>query len=503
MLHLLFLLSLLSSASSSSLESDIEALLAFKNSSDPSNNLTSWTPSSNPCNSPWLGVSCSPPTSPSHPRVTRLVLQNLSLAGGGGGLRALASLTALRVLSLKSNSLSGPIPDLSPLSSLRLLFLSHNNFTGPLPPSLARLTRLYRLDAAHNHLSGPIPAGLNNITHLITLRLNSNNLTGTISGLSLPNLQDLNVSSNSLSGAIPPSLSTFPASSFADNPDICGPPLASCKNVVSDPSRPRSAAASAPVPPASAVVSSTPGDKPEVSSAGDGGRISRGPGGMSREAVIAIVVGDFAVLVMVSGLLFCYFWRKLAGRNALQESEKIVYSSSPYAAAAVAAMGANGSSNNNNGGSGFERGKMVFFEGTKRFEFEDLLRASAEMLGKGAYGTAYKAVLDDGSVVAVKRLREVGDGSVLRREFEGQMEVIGRLRHPNLVALKAYYYARDEKLLVYEFMTGGSLYSLLHGEWHFRKYVEVLVPCFWFWFRFFFFFVCSILIYLFYATNTF
>lgn len=111
--------------------------------------------------------------------------------------------------------------------------------------------------------------------------------------------------------------------------------------------------------------------------------------------------------------------------------------------------------------SGFEKGRMVFFEGGKRFEVEDLLRASAEMLGKGAFGTAYKAVLDDGSVVAVKRLKDVQIGG--KREFEQQMEVIGRLRHTNVVSLRAYYFARDEKLLVSDYIPNASLFWLLHG----------------------------------------
>ena len=70
-------------------------------------------------------------------------------------------------------------------------------------------------------------------------------------------------------------------------------------------------------------------------------------------------------------------------------------------------------------------GKLVFFEGTRQFELEDLLRASAEMLGKGSFGTAYKAVLEDANVVAVKRLKDVhGQG---RRDFEQHMELLGRL----------------------------------------------------------------------------
>ena len=99
---------------------------------------------------------------------------------------------------------------------------------------------------------------------------------------------------------------------------------------------------------------------------------------------------------------------------------------------------------------------------------QELLCASAEILGKGGCGTAYKAVLDDGTVVAVKRLRDAtaaaAAGASSRKEFEHHMAVLGRLRHPNVVPLAAYYYARDEKLLVYEYMANGSLLWLLHGK---------------------------------------
>ena len=176
---------------------------------------------------------------------------------------------------------------------------------------------------------------------------------------------------------------------------------------------------------------------------------------ISPVALIAIIVGDVLVLGIVSLLLYCYFWRNYSAKlkdgkgSKLFESEKIVYSSSPYPAQG-----------------GFERGRMVFFEGERRFELEDLLRASAEMLGKGGFGTAYKAVLDDGNVVAVKRLKDAHIGG--KREFEQHMELLGRLRHPNVVSLRAYYFARDEKLLVYDYMPNGSLFWLLHGTCDFH-----------------------------------
>ena len=55
-----------------------------------------------------------------------------------------------------------------------------------------------------------------------------------------------------------------------------------------------------------------------------------------------------------------------------------------------------------------ERNKLVFMEGGGySFDLEDLLRASAEVLGKGSVGTSYKAVLEEGTTVVVKRLKNV------------------------------------------------------------------------------------------------
>ncbi|KAF5744437.1 hypothetical protein HS088_TW07G00008 [Tripterygium wilfordii] len=43
------------------------------------------------------------------------------------------------------------------------------------------------------------------------------------------------------------------------------------------------------------------------------------------------------------------------------------------------------------------------------------------------------------------------------------MEIVGRVgQHPNVVPLRAYYYSKDEKLLVYDYIPGGSLSMLLH-----------------------------------------
>ncbi|CAO2180794.1 unnamed protein product [Urochloa humidicola] len=465
-LLLLPLLLLHSLANAGSLDTDAAALADFRLAADPSGAaLSSWNLPSNPspCGGAWRGVTCA------GGRVTRLVLEDLSLSGGGA-LPALARLDGLRVLSLKGNALSGEIPDLSPLAGLKLLFLAHNALSGPIPPSLGALYRLYRLDLSFNNLSGTVPPELGRLDRLLTLRLDSNRLTGGIDAVALPRLQELNVSNNLLSGPIPHALEAFPAAAFGGNARLCGAPLPPCGDEAQQPN----ASAARDCPPAAAMVAASSPAGAEAPGGGGGGKGKK----MSRAAVVAIVAGDFAVVGLVAGLLFCYFWPRLSGRRRggrrLHQGAKIVYSSSPYGAAGVVA--AAGAGPGIGGGGTFERGKMVFLEeiscsngGTRRFELEELLRASAEMLGKGGSGTAYKAVLDDGTVVAVKRLRDGaaasgGGGAASKKEFEHHMAVLGRLRHPNVVPLTAYYYARDEKLLVYEYMPNGSLFSLLHGN---------------------------------------
>jgi hypothetical protein len=438
-------------ANAGSLEADVAVLSDFRLAADRTGALASWDVSANPapCAGAWRGVTCA------GGRVTRLVLEGLGLSGDTA-LPALARLDGLRVLSLKGNSLSGAVPDLSPLAGLKLLFLAQNALSGPVPPSLGNLYRLYRLDLSSNNLSGAVPLELSRLDRLLTLRLDSNRLTGGVDAVALPRLQEFNVSNNLMSGSIPPPLAAFPAAAFDGNPGLCGAPLPPCTGQSQQPNA--SSAAAGHCPPS--TVASSPYAKPAGAETPESG----GKGKMSRAAVVAIVAGDFAVVGLVAGLLFCYFWPRLSGRRRrrLQQGEKIVYSSSPYGAAGVVAAAG--------GGGTFEpRGKIVFLEdisgGTRRFELEELLRASAEMLGKGGSGTAYKAMLDDGTVVAVKRLRDTtAAAGASKKDFEHHMAVLGRLRHPNIVPLIAYYYARDEKLLVHEYMPNGSLFSLLHGK---------------------------------------
>lgn len=95
------------------------------------------------------------------------------------------------------------------------------------------------------------------------------------------------------------------------------------------------------------------------------------------------------------------------------------------------------------------------------FDLDDLLRASAEVLGRGNLGITYKATLESGNVVAVKRLNHMNE--VSKKEFLQQMQLLGQLKHENLVEIISFYYSEEQKLIIYEFITDGSLFELLHG----------------------------------------
>lgn len=388
----------------SDLAADTAALLALRAAvhGDP----LQWNASISPC-AGWRGVTCF------GGRVTNLRLPGSGLAGQLP--LGIGNLTQLQTLSLRFNALSGTIPaDFANLTELRNLYLHQNKLSGEIPAFLFTLPNLVRLNLAQNNFTGPIPATINNSKRLATLLLEDNHLSGSIEEINVPTLQLVNVSNNNLDGSIPASFSGMPESSFEGN-SLCGAPLVSCK----------------------------------------GSKISSG-------AIAGIVIGSVILVILV--VLVCFCARKHHGKKS--ETKDIVPTQKSAGVEIHREVKAMSESTDNS--VGFSPGvvsrnkNLVFFGNTTRvFDLEDLLRASAEVLGKGTYGTAYKATLDMGVLVAVKRLRDV---MVPEKEFREKMEVIGSMNHENLVPLKAYYYSRDEKLMVYDYMPMGSLSALLHGN---------------------------------------
>jgi serine/threonine protein kinase len=109
-----------------------------------------------------------------------------------------------------------------------------------------------------------------------------------------------------------------------------------------------------------------------------------------------------------------------------------------------------------------EQGDLIPIDKGFTFDLDELFRASACVLRKSGLGIVYKVVLGNGIPVAVRRL---GEGGAQRfKEFEVQVQAIGRIRHPNIVKLRAYYWTADETLLISDFSPNGSLAIALHGR---------------------------------------
>ncbi|GFS34393.1 receptor-like protein kinase 2 [Actinidia rufa] len=180
--------------------SDAIALLALKRSisSDPSNLLSSWNPSSsNHCN--WYAVHC-------HPLSLRVISLNITSTAKITGFLSpfIGNLTQLCTLSIPHHLFSGQIPpQIGNLRALQILELQGNNFSGSIPYHLSPSLRMLNLSS--NTLSGPIPGTLIGLGRLTSLDLSNNQLSGAIKvlGGKCESLSHLKLSNNYLVQTIP------------------------------------------------------------------------------------------------------------------------------------------------------------------------------------------------------------------------------------------------------------------------------------------------------------
>lgn len=444
------------------LPSDAVSLLSFKSKADLDNKLLyALNERFDYCQ--WQGVKCA------QGRVVRLALQDFGLRGVFPP-DTLTRLDQLRVLSLNNNSLSGPVPDLSGLFNLKSLFLGRNFFYGAFPPSILFLHRLRTLDLSYDNFSGPIPVGLTYLDRLNSLRLESNRFNGTLPPFNQSFLLIFNVSGNNLTGPIPatPTLSRFGTNSFLWNSGLCGEIL--------------DKACSSRTPFFDSPNTTSPTSQPLVQSASQGLIVS--PPSSKKHKKTGLILGvSIGVSIMVTALL-CLLAisrtnrtsSKSPSKPAMSTTDDVVDTYPTYPTYPTISTSKTEVREDNElviskpktievVQRAQRSGNLVFcFGEAQLYSLEQLMRASAELLGRGSIGTTYKAVLDNQLIVTVKRL-DAGKTAVTSSEaFERHMEAMGGLRHPNLVQLRAYFQAKGERLVIYEYQPNGSLYNLIHGK---------------------------------------
>nr|XP_016435947.1 PREDICTED: calcium/calmodulin-regulated receptor-like kinase 1 isoform X3 [Nicotiana tabacum] len=114
---------------------------------------------------------------------------------------------------------------------------------------------------------------------------------------------------------------------------------------------------------------------------------------------------------------------------------------------------------------GLRKANVVSASGILEYSYKDLQRATynfTTLIGQGAYGPVYKAQMSTGETVAVKVLAT--DSKQGEKEFQTEVMLLGRLHHRNLVNLVGYCAEKGQHMLIYVYMSRGSLASHLYDE---------------------------------------
>ncbi|MCD9560874.1 Protein NSP-INTERACTING KINASE 2 [Datura stramonium] len=329
-------------------------------------------------------------------------------------------------LASPSQSLSGKIsPYIHNLTHLELLLLQSNNISGPIPTELGMLQKLKTIDLSDNQLTGKIPPSLAQLKSLQYLRLNNNSLSGAVP-LELSNMTQLtllDLSFNNLSGPVPRLLAkTF---NLLGNPIIC---------------------ATGKEPECNGTTTSMP--LPFTLNNSQNAQ----PFGRPKTHKIALAFGTSlgCICLLIIGFGFFLWWRQKQNKQIFFDINE-------------------------------QHHEQVCLGNLRRFQFRELQAATnnfsnKNILGKGGFGNVYKGCLSDGTIVAVKRLK---DGNAIGgdKQFQTEVEMISLAVHRNLLRLYGFSMTPTERLLVYPYMSNGSVASRLKAkpplDWSTRKSIAL------------------------------
>ncbi|XP_006300598.2 probable leucine-rich repeat receptor-like protein kinase At5g49770 [Capsella rubella] len=166
---------------------------------------------------------------------------------------------------------------------------------------------------------------------------------------------------------------------------------------------------------------------------------------LSSRMVTGIITGCSALVLCLVALGIYAMWQKRRAEQAIGLSRPFVSWAS----------------------SGKDSGGAPQLKGARWFSYEELKKITnnfsvSSELGYGGYGKVYKGMLQDGQMLAIKRAQQGSTQGGL--EFKTEIELLSRVHHKNLVGLVGFCFEQGEQILVYEYMSNGSLKDSLTGR---------------------------------------
>ncbi|KAL6585255.1 hypothetical protein OROMI_004544 [Orobanche minor] len=446
------LICIMSSTNADTDPNDVSALNALYTGLNSPSQLDQWKPNGgDPCGENWKGVTCS------GLRVTEIKISNLQLTGNMG--YELDKLTSVTTFDISNNNLGNQIPYQIPLNVTRLN-LAGCGFSGGLPYSISQLNSLKYLvkDFSYN-----------------VLYLQNNQFTGTLDVLANLPLENLNVENNRFTGWIPQQLRGINLHTNG-NSFNAGP---------------------APPPPPGTPPATRPNRNHRPGSGGGSSNSGDSGSGGSKSGVGGGAIAGIVISVLVVGAILAFFIIKRRSRKSPSDIEKL--DNQPFAPLASQMQEIKPVQTSSTTSSMFFEAPAVInlkpppFDRHKSFDEDDVsvsvmpvvapkkvnrapinvrlfsvadLQIATDsfnvdnLIGEGSVGRVYRAQLDDGKVVAVKKI----NSSVLSnsKDFLDIVYEISNLHHPNVTELIGYCSEHGQHLLVYEFHKNGSLHEFLH-----------------------------------------
>ncbi|KAL9328525.1 hypothetical protein ACSQ67_003528 [Phaseolus vulgaris] len=283
-----------------------------------------------------------------------------------------------------------------------------------------------KLDLSSSNFKGPIPSTVTEMTNLKILNLSHNNFNGYIPSFPPSSLlTSIDLSYNDLMGSLPESIASLPYLKSL---------YFGCNKRMSE---------------------YTPANLNGSLINTDYGRCKAKEPRFGQVFVIgAITCGSLLITLAVGIIFVCRYrqklipWEGFGGKNYLMETNVIFSLPS-------------------------KDDFLIKSVSIQTFTLEDIEVATERyktLIGEGGFGSVYRGTLNDGQEVAVKvRSATSTQGT---REFDNELNLLSAIQHENLVPLLGYCNENDQQILVYPFMSNGSLQDRLYGEPAKRKILD-------------------------------